>query len=124
MEHTPCQPGLSEHDQNRAGCAALLATPFETFEYHVRDELGRALAAGGFDPTRDITAITVNRWPHGYAPEYNPLWEPMLPEDEQPHVIARRRFGRVAIANADSGRSAYTSTAIDQAYRAVGELLA
>ena len=41
---------------------------------------------GGFDPARDITAITVNRWPHGYAPEYNPLFDPELPEAEQPHV--------------------------------------
>jgi hypothetical protein len=25
------------------------------------------LGEGGFEPTRDIAAITVNRWPHGYA---------------------------------------------------------
>ena len=123
MEYIPCQPGLPEHEQNRLGRAVLLATPFETFEEKVKDQLGRALAGGGFDPARDISAITVNRWPHGYAPEFNPLWEPLLPEDQQPHVIARKRFGRIAIANADSGRSAYTSTAIDQAHRAVGELL-
>jgi spermidine dehydrogenase len=34
------------------------------------------LAPAGFDPARDIVAITVNRWPHGYAYEYNPLWDP------------------------------------------------
>ncbi len=123
MEHIPCQPGLSEFDQNRAGRMALLQTPFETFEKHVRDEMGAALAGGGFDPDRDITGITVNRWPHGYAPEFNPLFEEVLPEEQQPNVIARKRFGRIAIANADSGRAAYTSSAIDQAHRAVGELL-
>jgi spermidine dehydrogenase len=123
MEHIPCQPGLSEFDQNRAGRMALLQTPFETFEQHVRDEMGAALAGGGFDPDRDITGITVNRWPHGYAPEFNPLFEEVLPEDRQPNVIARKRFGRIAIANADSGRAAYTSSAIDQAHRAIGELL-
>ena len=124
LEHIPCQPGLPEFDQNRLGRAALLATPFEEYEHHVRDELSRALKDGGFDAARDITAITVNRWPHGYAPEFNPLWEPVLPEAEQPNVIGRRRFGRIAIANADSGRAAYTSAAIDQAHRAVAELLA
>ena len=67
--------------------------------------------------------ITVNRWPHGYAPEYNALWEPDLPLEEQPHVIGRRRFGRIAVANSDVGRAAYTDIAIDQARRAVGELL-
>ena len=32
MERTPCQPGLSEHEQNRAGRAELLGTSFATFE--------------------------------------------------------------------------------------------
>ena len=124
MVRTPCKPGLPEHEQNRIGRAELLATPFEVFERNIRAQLGRMLAAGGFDPAADITAITVNRWPHGYAPENNSLWEPQLPEDQQPHVIGRARFGRVAIANSDSGGGAYTDVAIDQAHRAVEELLA
>jgi spermidine dehydrogenase len=124
MVRTPCHPGLPEHDQNRAGRAELLATPFETFEREIRSQLGRALAGGGFDPARDITAITVNRWPHGYSPEFNPLWEPELPEAQQPNVIGRARFGRITIANSDAGRAAYTDSAINEAHRAVGELLA
>jgi spermidine dehydrogenase len=124
MVRTPCQPGLPEHEQNNAGRAELLATPFATFERNIREQLGRALAAGGFDPARDITAITVNRWPHGYAPEFNPLWEPDLPEAQQPNVVGRARFGRITIANSDAGRAAYTDSAINQAHRAVGELLA
>jgi len=124
MVRTPCQEGLTEHEQNRAGRADLLRTSFETFERNVRDQLGRTLADGGFDPARDITAITVNRWPHGYAPEYNPLFDPELPESQQPHVIGRTQFGRITIANSDSGGGAYTDTAIDQGHRAAMELLA
>lgn len=124
LVRTPCQPGLSEFDQNRAGRAQLLATPFETFEREIRGQLGSALAAGGFDPATDITAITVNRWPHGYAPEYNSLFDADLPDDQQPNILARARFGRITIANSDSGRGAYTDVAINQAHRAVGELLA
>jgi spermidine dehydrogenase len=123
MTRTPCKPGLSEHDQNRAGRADLLATSFETFERNIREQLARTLSAGGFDPAADIQAITVNRWPHGYAPEYNPLWEPELPKDQQPNVVGRARFGRIVIANSDAGRAAYTDSAIDQADRAVHELL-
>ncbi len=123
MVRTPCKRGLPEHEQNRAGRAELLATSFETFERNIREQLGRTLAAGGFDPARDITAITVNRWPHGYAPEYNPLFDPDVPEAERPHVVGRARFGRIAIANSDSGGAAYTDTAIDQGHRAVVELL-
>jgi spermidine dehydrogenase len=123
MVRTPCKPGLSEHDQNKAGRAELMGTPFEVFERNIREQLGRTLGPGGFDPARDITAITVNRWPHGYAPEYNPLWEPELPVAEQPNIVARARFGRITIANSDSGRAAYTDSAINQGHRAVSELL-
>jgi spermidine dehydrogenase len=123
MVRTPCKPGLPEHEQNRAGRAELLATSFETFERNIRDQLARTLEGGGFDPARDITAITVNRWPHGYAPEYNPLFDPELPESEQPHAVGRVRFGRISIANSDSGGGAYTDVAIEQGHRAVMELL-
>ena len=123
MTRTPCKPGLSEHDQNRAGRAELLTTTFETFERNIREQLGRMLGSGGFDPAADITAITVNRWPHGYAPEHNSLFEPDLPEAERPYVVGRRPFGRIAIANSDAGGGAYTDVAIEQAHRAVHELL-
>ena len=123
MTRTPCSPGLTEHEQNKVGRAELLATPFDVFERNIRDQLGRMLARGGFDPAADITAITVNRWPHGYAPERNSLFDPLLPSSELPHVIGRARFGSIAIANSDAGGGAYTDVAIEQAHRAVNELL-
>ena len=123
MERTPCLPGLPERDQHRAGRGDLLSTPFETFERNIRDQLARVLADGGFDPVRDITAITVNRWPHGYAYEYNFLFDPEWPKGESPCEMGRKRFGRIAIANSDAGAAAYTDQAIDQAWRAVEELL-
>ena len=82
----------------------------------------RMLAPAGFDPAREIVAITVNRWPHGYAYEYNPLWDPEWAPEDQPCVRARQPFGRITIANADAAAYAYTDAAIDQAYRAVQEL--
>ena len=123
MERTPCMPGMSERDQHRVGRADLLSTPFETFERNIRDQLGRVLGPGGFDPARDIEAITVNRWPHGYAYEYNYLFDPEWPTGQSPIEIARKPFGRIAIANSDAAAAAYTDTAMDQAYRAVEELL-
>ena len=124
MVRTPCFPGLPERDQHRAGRAELLGTSFATFEEKIRDQLGRMFGPGGFDPARDITAITVNRWPHGYAYEYNPLFDPDWPEGEAPHQVGRARFGPIAIANSDAAAAAYTDAAIDQAHRAVEELLA
>jgi spermidine dehydrogenase len=121
---TPCAPGEDCKDQYRAGRFELVSTPFETFERNVRDQLGRMLSAGGFDSARDIQAITVNRWPHGYAYEYNELFEPLdRPASERPCVIGRQPFGRIKIANSDSDGHAYTNTAIDQAHRAVREIV-
>jgi len=122
MTRTPCLPGLPEREQHIAGRGDLLSATFEIFERSIRDQLLRVLGSGGFDPARDIDAITVNRWPHGYAYEYNALFDPDWPAGQQPCEIARQPFGRITIANADAAAAAYTDQAIDQAYRAVSEL--
>ena len=124
MMKTPCKPGLPARDQHRLGRYELFTTTFETMERNIRDQLARTLGPGGFDPARDITAITVNRWPHGYAYEYNSLWDDFwLNGGETPCEVARKPFGRIAIANADAGAYAYTDCAIDEAWRAVGEIV-
>lgn len=123
MLRTPCKPGLSRREQYRMGRYELLGTPFSTFERNIRDQLQRMLSPGGFDAARDIAGITVNRWAHGYAYEYDSLSDPSWTLDQRPCVIGRKQFGRISIANSDAGASAYTNTAIDQAYRAVNELL-
>jgi spermidine dehydrogenase len=118
-----CHPGLPARDQHRMGRMELFTTDFETMERNIRDQMARTLGPGGFDPARDITAITVNRWPHGYAYEYNSLFDKFwLEGGVTPCEIARTPWGRIAIANADAGAYAYTDEAINQAYRAVGEL--
>jgi spermidine dehydrogenase len=122
MTRTPCLPGLPERDQHKAGRGDLLSTSFETFERKIRDQLLRVLGPGGFDPARDIDAITVNRWPHGYAYEYNSLYDPDWQAGQAPCEIARKPFGRITIANSDAAAAAYTDQAMDQAYRAVQEL--
>lgn len=100
-------------------------TPFAAFEQAVLAQLTRMLGAGGFEASRDILALTVNRWPHGYAYQYNSLWDPFwIDGGPLPCVAARQPFGRIAIANADAAAYSYTDAAIDQAHRAVAELLA
>jgi spermidine dehydrogenase len=123
MERYPCSPGKPARQQHVAGRYDLYGTSFETFERKIRELLARSMGPGGFDPARDIAAITVNRWPHGYAYQYNSLWDPFwLNGGPLPCVEARKPFGRIAIANADADAYAYTDCAINQAYRAVGEL--
>jgi spermidine dehydrogenase len=122
MLRTPCKPGLPARDQYRYGHGELYQTTYATIERNVRDQLRRMLTSQGFDPARDIVAITVNRWTHGYAYEYSRLWDPDFAPDERPCVIGRQPFGRITIANSDAGAKAYTDAAIDQAWRAVGEI--
>ena len=123
MLRTPCKPGLPRRDQYRMGRLELIDTPFSTFERNIRDQLQRMLSPGGFNSSRDIAAITVNRWAHGYAYEYDSFSDPHWERDQRPCVIGRKQFGRISIANSDAGASAYTNAAIDQAYRAVQEQL-
>lgn len=125
MSKAPCQAGLPARDQHRIGRIELFTTSFETIERNIREQLARTLGPGGFDPARDIVAITVNRWPHGYAYEYNSLFDSFVLEGgETPCEVARKPFGRIAIANSDAGARAYTDEAINQAWRAIGELKA
>jgi len=123
LVHVPGAPnrGLDARAQFRIGQAQLLDMTFADFEARIRDELDRMLGPGGFSSARDIAAITVNRWPHGYGYVANSLYD----EDDYDAVVerARQTSGRVAIANSDAGGDAYAHLAIEQAARAVRELL-
>jgi spermidine dehydrogenase len=114
--------GLDARTQFRVGQNKLMAMTFADFEERIRDELDRMLGPGGFSSARDIAAITVNRWPHGYSYVANSLYDS---DDYEDTVLklARAKQGRVAIANTDAGGDAWVHFAIDQAERAVRELL-
>ena len=128
MHRAPNAPGELRRDQLRLGRYDLLNTSFETFERNIREQLNRMLGAGGFDAARDIVAITVNRWPHGNAYAYDTITEPkhwaMYATDDRPCVVARQQLGRLCVANSDADASPFTDAAIDQAHRAVREVLA
>jgi spermidine dehydrogenase len=116
----------SKRDRLRAGRHELLATPYDEIERHILAQLSEALGPGGFDAGRDIAAITVNRWAHGYAYEYDPITDETYEDWDDPrypHVRARQPFGRIAIANSDAGASALLESAVAEAHRAVHELV-
>lgn len=123
MLRNPNFPGHPRKEQNRMGRREMLATPFEVIETKTRDQLQQIFGRYGFQEQRDILGLTVNRWPHGYAYTYDTLGDPAFPDADLPHIVGRRPYGRVAIANADAGASAFTNVAIDQAERAVQEVL-
>ena len=123
MVYVPTSPnsGMNARDQARAGRGKLYGQTFEQLEAQLRDQLQRMLGPGGFDHQRDILAITVNRWSHGYASFSNSLFDD-ADESEAWMTLAKKPLGHVSIANSDAAWSAYAHAAIDEAFRAVGEV--
>lgn len=121
MVHVPSIPDAADpRSALKAARKTLFSKKFEDFERNIKADLSRILGSG-FDPEKDIAAITVNRWSHGYAYNANTLAEPEE-ESEKIQQRARKPVGNITIAAADSGWSAYAHCAFDQAHRAVQEL--
>jgi spermidine dehydrogenase len=126
MQYCPITPGQGYNmkEQSVLGRQILYSMPFEAFEENIIAQLTGALGPYGFDAERDIAGITVNRWPHGYAYEYNELEDdPSFGGDTGPHIAGRARIGRITMANSDSHASAYLNAAVEAADRAIDELL-
>ena len=116
-------PGLHPKEQMRQGRQQLLNTSFADFEREIRTHLDACWGGHGLEVDRDVAAITVNRWPHGYAYEYLDRWDPKWGRGAAPHLLGRRQRGRISIANSDSKALAYVNGALDAAHRAVREQL-
>ncbi len=118
---SPTQRGLPAREQYRAGRRKLYEMRFEEYESDLRRHLNGML---GIEFDRDVAAITLNRWSHGYAYEYEEIGTPAsYGRSAGPHIAGRAQLGRISIANSDSEAYAYVDGAIDAAYRAVQEQL-
>ena len=122
--YVPTAPdqGLKARAQHIAGRRRLYEQTFDELESAIVRQMSGALEGGGFEADRDIAAITINRWPHGYAYEYNDYEDP--PEYNRykgPHLAGAAQIGRISIANSDAAGYAYVNGAIDASDRAVNE---
>ncbi|MBL4602375.1 MAG: NAD(P)-binding protein [Emcibacteraceae bacterium] len=114
--------GYSAREQHKMGRQELYQLTFDDFETSIVRQMNGMLGKGGFDAERDIAGITVNRWPHGYAYEYNDYSDPKdWGPEKGPHIAGRAQIGRISIANSDASGYAYVNGAIDAANRAVDE---
>jgi spermidine dehydrogenase len=111
--------GAPPIEQFREARRRMLRLKFEDYENEIREHLTGMLPKGSFDFDRDVESITVNRWSHGYGYRGTALFDSDLRESV---LKGRKPFGRITIANIDSGLSSYVHVAIDQAWRAVKEL--
>ena len=120
----PPAPGTPLREQLAALRTRMLRTSFEDFERRIREQLARVLSPGGFDPARDIEAITINRWPHGFAMGTNALFDPAdWTHQNHPTVVGRQPFGRISIANSDAAGLSLAQAAMDEGHRAATELV-
>jgi spermidine dehydrogenase len=111
------KPGLPIDEQLKLNRYELEAKSFEEIEREIRTELDHVLGPFGFDPARDIKAITVNRWGHGYIVFPHP-------DVERPHRLrGRERTGRISFAGADAAGTPWTQGAFREAHRAAHEQL-
>jgi spermidine dehydrogenase len=116
-------PGLPTEEQGHRGRAEMLGTSFRDYEDRIRGQFTSMFTGAGFDATRDIAGIVLNRWGHAYV---NP--QPgfffgrdgkLAPRD----VLRSAPFGRIAFANTDLAGAMDHRFSILEAQRAVSQLL-
>ena len=111
---------LTARDLSRLTRHALLETPFSTLEQMTLSHLQEIFGQAGFKKS-DVLGITLNRWGHCYAYNYNSLFD--TPKQSQRTIkTARKVCGNIAIANSDANWDAFLHTAIEQAMRALSDL--
>jgi spermidine dehydrogenase len=115
--------GLPLQEQGNQGRAQLLATSFREYERQIRTQLMEMFSASGFDASRDIAGIVLNRWGHAYV---SPQPGFFFGNDGKPAprtILRAAPFGRIAFANTDLSGTPDHRTAIGEAHRAVNQLL-
>jgi spermidine dehydrogenase len=116
-------PGHTAEEQGHIGRAEMISTPFREYERQIRQQLTEMFARSGFDASRDIAGIILNRWGHAYA---SPAPGFYFGKDGKPapgDVLRAAPFGRIAFANVDLSGMPDHKSSIIEADRAVGQVL-
>jgi spermidine dehydrogenase len=116
-------PGLPTEEQGRRGRAEMLGISFRAYEQRIREQFDAMFAHAGFDASRDIAAIILNRWGHAYL---NPQPGFFFGSNGKPaprEVLRGAPFGRIAFANTDLAGAMDHRYSILEAHRAVGQIV-
>jgi spermidine dehydrogenase len=116
-------PGHTAEDQGHMGRAEMISTPFREYELQIRQQLTEMFARSGFDASRDIAGIILNRWGHAYA---SPAPGFYFGKDGKPapgDVLRAAPFGRIAFANVDLSGMPDHKSSIIEGNRAVEQVL-
>lgn len=93
-------PGLPPKEQGDRGRAEMLSTSFADFENRIRTQMSVLFKDAGFDHTKDIAGIIVNRWINAYV---NPLPGFYFGKNGKTaeREIIRKGYGRIAIGHSE-----------------------
>ncbi|MFW2176391.1 MULTISPECIES: NAD(P)-binding protein [unclassified Moraxella] len=105
----------------KQGRSELYRKSYEDLEREMLAQLREIYEQAGETLDDKILAITINRWGHGYSYEENILWDKPA-EAEKVLASVKTPLGNIHFANSDVNWQPYANAAIDQAWRAVGEI--
>jgi spermidine dehydrogenase len=116
-------PGMGIAEQGHRGRGEMLSTPFREYERQIRQQFTDMFAQVGFDASRDIAGIILNRWGHAYLNPQPGFFFGRDGKAAPPDVLRATPFGRIAFANTDLAGIMDHRSSILEAQRAVTQLL-
>jgi spermidine dehydrogenase len=117
------RPGHSAEDQGHIGRAEMISTTFREYERQIRQQLTDMFAGSGFDASRDIAGIILNRWGHAYASPAPGFYFGKEGNPPPGELLRAAPFGRIAFANVDLSGMPDHKSSILEGKRAVEQLL-
>jgi len=116
-------PGLSTEEQGQRGRGEMLATSFREYERRIRQQFTDMFSEAGFDASRDIAGIVLNRWGHAYLSPQPGFFFGTNGKPAPRDILRAEPFGRIAFANTDLAGAMDHRFSILEAQRAVQQLL-
>ncbi len=116
-------PGLSLQDQTVRGRTELLSTSFRDYERRMREQFTMLFARSGFNASRDIAGIILNRWGHAYLSPQPGFFFGLNRKPAPGDVIRQNPYGRIAFANSDLSGIMDHRMSILEARRAVKQVM-
>ena len=116
-------PGFSTEDQGHRGRGEMLATSFREYERRIRRQFTEMFSSAGFDASRDIAGIILNRWGHAYLSPQPGFFFGANGKPAPRNILRAAPFGRIAFANTDLAGAMDHRFSILEAQRAVQQLL-
>jgi spermidine dehydrogenase len=118
-----CHPGLPLQDQTMRGRYELLSTSFRDYEQRIAEQLTSMFSRSGFDAHRDVAGIILNRWGHAYLSPQPGFFFGKNGKPAPREVLRSAPFGRIAFANTDLAGIMDHCASIQEAHRAIGQIM-